>query len=219
MSAILARIHLSGSPVETAVFEKAFRTLNEYGPDGASIWNGDWCALGHQNTAVAPEPEDQPVFEAETVLVADAILDDRSGLVDRLGLPVEARSWPDSRLICAAVRRWGADCPAHLVGDFAFVAVDRARRTIIAARDPIGARPLFVHQDCNTLVLASDLRAFAAFDDIDTSINDEAVVSYLVDPLFPKNQHFLPSHRQVAARPQARCQAWHHYRAHYILAA
>ena len=208
MSAILARIHLSGRPVDPDAFTKAFRTLRDYGPDGAATWIDDWCAVGHQYTAVAPEAEHQPLVDGTTVLVADAILDDRDGLVDRLGLPAEARAWPDSRLILEAVRHWGNECPAHLLGDFAFVAVDRANRSIIAARDPIGARPRSTSTTmASTIVIASDLRAFEAFGDVDTGIDDKAIVSYLVNPILARNRTFFsaleklpPAHTLIARR-------------------
>src|SRR6478672_11943556 len=48
-----------------------------------------------------------------------------------------------SHLILAAYRAWGADCAAHLEGDFAFAIWDGAAKRIVAARDFSGKRTLF----------------------------------------------------------------------------
>lgn len=47
------------------------------------------------------------------------------------------------RLIIEAYRKWGEDAPRHLEGDFAFVVHDPATRSIFAARDALGIRPLY----------------------------------------------------------------------------
>lgn len=47
------------------------------------------------------------------------------------------------RLIIAAYRQWGEETPRHLEGDFAFAIHDPESRTIFAARDALGVRPLY----------------------------------------------------------------------------
>lgn len=47
------------------------------------------------------------------------------------------------RLIIAAYRKWGEETPRHIEGDFAFALHDPATRTIFAARDALGIRPLY----------------------------------------------------------------------------
>ena len=49
---------------------------------------------------------------------------------------------PDSRIILAAYKRWGRECPAKLLGVFAFAVWDRQERTLTLARDHFGIRPL-----------------------------------------------------------------------------
>lgn len=46
-------------------------------------------------------------------------------------------------LIIKAYRKWGEEAPRHLEGDFAFAIHDPRNRSIFAARDPVGIRPLY----------------------------------------------------------------------------
>ncbi len=46
-------------------------------------------------------------------------------------------------LIIRAYRKWGEEAPRHLEGDFAFAIHDPRNRSVFAARDPVGIRPLY----------------------------------------------------------------------------
>src|SRR5690606_12678038 len=68
-----------------------------------------------------------PVESGTWVLAGDVRLDDRQALRGRLrdrepDLPMDA---PDAALLAAALHAWGARAADHLVGDFAFIALDR----------------------------------------------------------------------------------------------
>lgn len=77
-------------------------------------------------------------------VAADARLIRRPELLRELAPEALSPAEPptDAELILAAYRRWGDDCPDRLLGEFAFVLWDEARRTMLCARDPVGARPL-----------------------------------------------------------------------------
>jgi asparagine synthase (glutamine-hydrolysing) len=61
-------------------------------------------------------------------VTADARLDNREDLLRDLHLEAEARDRVvgDVELIARAYGRWGEQCVAHLVGDFAFALWDAA---------------------------------------------------------------------------------------------
>ncbi|WP_163560685.1 asparagine synthase-related protein [Halomonas sp. NO4] len=185
MSAILGRIEFSGREVDPVAFEEALAALDEYGREGRYHWIDGPVALGHQRLDITPESrfDSQPLVEAGLVIVADAILDNRQALCERLAIAREARAClPDSRLILAAYRQWGRDCVDHLVGDFAFAIWDAPRRVLFCARDHIGARPLYYCHHDGVFSLASDRRALLAFDDVPRTIDEPRVATYLCWP-------------------------------------
>ena len=77
--------------------------------------------MGSHLRCFTPESlqETQPYRSDGCAIVADARIDNRDELYDRLGIDSAARAaTPDSALILRAYQKWGEDCTAHLVGDF-----------------------------------------------------------------------------------------------------
>ena len=100
---------------------------------------------------------------AGLAVTASARLDDREALCAALGIPhPERRGLSDGALILRAYRRWGFECPHHLLGDYAFAVWDAEHRTLFCARDHIGARPLYYCATANGIVFASDVNAVLA---------------------------------------------------------
>lgn len=96
------------------------------------------------------------------VVVADASLYDRPGLTRALAAAgVTPDGFTPTELIEAAYRAWGPALAEHLVGDFAFVIWDRRLRRLLAARDPLGMRPLYWSRLGDRVAVASSSRALA----------------------------------------------------------
>lgn len=92
----------------------------------------------------------------DVYVVADATLYYRDDLVRRLAnAGVRTTSQGSADLIAAAALAWDDEAPAHLEGDFAYVAYRVTSRRGHAARDPVGTRPLFHCESARGLVIAS----------------------------------------------------------------
>ena len=96
------------------------------------------------------------------MLAGDLRIDNRSDLRAELALPVDA---PDATIALAAFAKWGDGFANHLVGDFAFVILDRRARRMLAVRDPLGIRPLFYRLGVDHVRCASELRALVETGD------------------------------------------------------
>ena len=90
---------------------------------------------------LAGKPDGDPAasIDDELWIAADVRIDNRSGLLDALGEPAGS----DLALLRAAIRRWGDDWPAKLVGEYAVVVWDARRRRLTCVRDPCGVRCLY----------------------------------------------------------------------------
>lgn len=62
--------------------------------------------------------------------------------LEALGVPF--RSGSDTEVLAAALAVWGARALSRVIGMFAFVALDLANGDFLAARDPLGVKPLYV---------------------------------------------------------------------------
>ena len=105
-------------------------------------------------------------------LAADVRLDNRPELCAELALDgAERAALDDAELILRAYRRWGLDCPAHLLGDFAFALWDEPQQRLLCARDVAGVRPFYYQHTAGRLIFASDLLAMAAHPDVRLTFN------------------------------------------------
>ena len=85
----------------------------------------------------------------------------------------------DGELILRAWRRWGPDCPNHLLGDYAFALWDARRRRLFCARDHIGARPFYYARAGERFVFASAVPAVLAAPGVSDRLDDDFVAAHL----------------------------------------
>lgn len=71
-------------------------------------------------------------------------------------------SGSDTEVVLAAYERWGDDACGRLDGMFAFSIWDPRHASLLLARDPVGIKPLYYHEDASQLVFASEVRALLA---------------------------------------------------------
>lgn len=107
--------------------------------------------MGCHAQHVTPESvhERLPFYDElrDLAITADAIIDNRSELFERLGVEQERRQdMTDSELILLAYDKWRVDAAAYLIGDFAFVIWDAKEHRLYGARDMTGNRTLYIYQ-------------------------------------------------------------------------
>lgn len=162
----IAAIFAPGPPRQEQL-DRMMAAMGERVRDDAGTWARAPFALGAvvlHTTAESLETA-QPHVNEDTglALVMDGYLTNweelRRDLLDR-GAVVRNRS--DAELVLRAYEIWGEECAARLEGEFAIIVADQRRRLVYAARDHQGLRPLFVHQDGDALLLASDIGAIIA---------------------------------------------------------
>ena len=185
MSGICGWVRWDGGPVTRRHLSPMMRAAQHRGPDGRGEWYGRGVGLGHLALHTTPESvhESQPLVdpEGEVALVADARIDNRADLMGRLGIDERGGERPvsDAALILAAYLRWGAECPARLIGDFAFAVWDGRTRSILAARDPFGMRALYFRAEGGGLLFATELKQLLAAPGVSSGIDEVSVGAYL----------------------------------------
>ncbi len=159
-------------------------------------WRGDAPAPGgHGRRALSVDPG------ARLAVAASARLDERGALCDAEGVPHPERAGlADSDLVRRAYSRWGAGCPEHLLGDYAFAAWDARLRTLFCARDHIGARPLYYALTAEHVAFASDVNAVLEAPGVCAELDPAAVATHLVDGRRPFGPHtFFRAVRRLPA--------------------
>jgi len=188
MSAFAVVVDRHGRPAPTAPIGAMMGRLAHRG-EGVTIRSLGAVAVGTRHRASTPEAggEAQAILEDGSRLwvVLDGRLDNRPEVLRALGPdPAPAEPPSDAEIVLAAYRRWGEACFGRLVGSFAIVVVDEARRCVVAARDALGNRTLYHHLDDEALVLGSEEQAVLAHPRVPDTIDERSVANYLaVRPL------------------------------------
>lgn len=181
MSAIGGIINFDGGPVDANLLTQLSANLQSYGPDGGSDvrWNSVGVVYRAFHTNVESRTERQPLISHTGCILAwDGRLDNREELITLLHDQLSTdRS--DNAIVMAAYHKWATTFPQRIIGDFAFSLWDPASRTLLLARDPVGARLLFYYVDKNRLIWSSRLESLLEVPGIKLEINDEYVAGYL----------------------------------------
>ncbi len=111
------------------------------------------------------------------------------------------RSSSDTEVILHAYEEYGAACPSHLNGIFAFAIWDIKRRQLLLARDHFGVKPLYYTVTNNGLVFASEIKAILRHPDVRRVLDFEAFNSFFTyrynpspQTLFKGIKKLIPGH-------------------------
>jgi asparagine synthase (glutamine-hydrolysing) len=220
LSALAAVVAPAGGERRNAL-EAMLRTA-EGAFDAEGTWRGDAAGLAQRARFVTPEegPDAAPLRDEQRdlTLVADVRLDNRDELIralrDTSGVGLSSS---DGDLLLAAYAAWGDRCLPRLVGAFAFALWDGRRRRLLAARDPLGKRPLHYVERPNRLALASTAAQLLALPDVSAEPDPMAMAAYLVaapprlDCSFYRDVRALPPAHALAVEPGRPARTWRYW--------
>lgn len=122
----------------------------------------------------------QPVQQVYSIC-GDIKLYNKKDLCHQLQLPGECDQIDDPALVIEAYRRWGEQVAEHLVGDFAFLLVDRKRQQVVACRDHIGVKHFFFLpvDEGRPFVFSSSLDTLRRHCALANVLNTDYLIAYL----------------------------------------
>ncbi|MBB6735124.1 asparagine synthase-related protein [Cohnella zeiphila] len=188
MSAIAGLIRLDGQDADPADAEALMGAMQSYVADEVRTWRGGPAFLGCRIRRITPDSAAERMPDGSDPtgrlrIAADAILDNRFELFDRLEVPAARRGeMTDSELILLAYRRWGRETPAALVGDFAFMIWDEERRLLFGARDTFGSRSLYYHGNATRFAFCTAMGPLLALDDTPKGLNEAWLAEFMAIP-------------------------------------
>ncbi|WP_371059753.1 asparagine synthase (glutamine-hydrolyzing) [Rhodosalinus sp. 5P4] len=145
---------------DEALAQKMVTKIAHRGPDAVEVVRGRGApvVMAHcRLSIIGPEDGRQPIYDAGDLLVANGEIYNHADLRAILGesaFETESDSESILHLFRAGELRW----VSRLDGMFAFVLATKTR--IIAARDPLGIKPLYMARIGEGLAFASELKAF-----------------------------------------------------------
>ncbi len=152
-------------PIDRKRFTRALDVIRHRGPDGAGEWFSpdQQIALGHVRLAVVdPAGSPQPITNenGSVVAVVNGEFYGYRAIRDSLKRRGHVfKTDGDNEIIVHLYEEHGVKCFEHLRGEFALVLWDQVSRTLLAARDRFGVKPLCYHHDGQALRIASEAKA------------------------------------------------------------
>ncbi|HUT59923.1 MAG TPA: asparagine synthase (glutamine-hydrolyzing), partial [Phycisphaerae bacterium] len=129
------------------------------------------------------------------------------------------RTRSDTEVIVHGYREWGVDVLDHLNGMFGLAVWDEARRQLMLARDPMGIKTLYYHNDSGVLRFGSELRALLAADGVAREVDPDALNLFLRYRYTPAPLTVLkgirklaPGTRLIVHNGAVRLERWWNYR-------
>jgi len=208
MSVQFGRWNFEGQSADPGYIESVSAALAAYGPDSNEAYSNSGVQILYRafHTTKESYREKQPcVSPSGAVITWDGRLDNRALLITDLRDSVSVNS-TDLAIVAAAHDKWGANCFAKLVGDWALSIWNPAHRSLLLARDPIGTRHLYYSFDSEQVTWSTILEPLVRFAGKALSICEEYIAGWF--SYFPATHltpwfgiHSVPPSSSVLLRP------------------
>ncbi len=206
--------------VDRAVLTRMTRSLAHRGPDGEGFFVDGSLGLGHRRLAIVDlsptgaQPMSTP-GGSHWIAYNGEFYNHRAFRERLAARGVTFRGSSDTETLLHLLVDRGVDALADVAGIFGLAFWERDRRTLTLARDPLGVKQVYVHDDGQRVVFASEIKALLACPDVARMVDPEAVNEYLHfhTPLFERT--FLKHVRQLRAGEFMRVSGGGHARRRY----
>ncbi len=144
-----------GIGVPFSLFKKHFDETISRGPDDSRILDTGYGYLGfHRLAIMGLTPEGMQPFTLDgSHLVCNGEIYGYEKWKNALSSKYTFVSGSDCEILLPMYREYGTDMFAMLDAEFALILYDAQTRSYIAARDPIGIRPLYYGYDANRVIV------------------------------------------------------------------
>ncbi len=161
-------------------------TLVHRGPDGAGMMIEGGIGLGHRRLSivdVAHGAQPMTTDDGRSTIVYNGEVFNHPMLMEQLRRDgVTYRTTCDTETVLHLYERHGRDFVSQCRGMFAIAIWDRARRTLVVARDRFGVKPVYyVHDADGTLWFASEIKALVEAGAVRPSLNIAAFPDFLAN--------------------------------------
>ncbi|MBO0602528.1 asparagine synthetase B [Sporosarcina sp. E16_3] len=184
MSAIAGIYHLNGEPINIQHGRDLMKALQKYPADAVQTWHLDSIFLGCHAQWITPESVGEQLpfydYERQCAITADAIIDNRKDLFERLQIESSLQKHiTDSELILRAYYKWNEEAPKFLVGDFAFMIWDQKQQRLFGARDFSGSRTLYYQKSHDKFAFCTIIEPLMTLPFIEKKLNEQWLAEYL----------------------------------------
>jgi len=183
MCGIVGIVRNDKADIDEAVLGRMCAAISHRGPDDDGFYVNGPVGLGMRRLAIIDlKSGQQPIHNQDRtawIVFNGEIYNYRElrDKLEKLGHSFYTNS--DTEAIVHAYDQYGADCPNHLRGMFAFAIWDERTQELFVARDRVGKKPLLYAQVNGQFIFGSEFSALLQHPDIGKDIDFEALNQYL----------------------------------------
>ena len=200
MSVLFGMWNFDGRAVDPEHIANSKRMLEAHAPDGVAtcVKGASLMLYGALHTTDESLRERQPLTSPTgTILLWDGRLDNRAELQNRLDC--SCRRDTDIHVVASTWERQGTHCFEDLIGDWALCIFNHFDRSLVLAKDFLGARPLYYFRRDGFVAWSSLLEPLIALSDHRLAFCDEYLAGWLAG--FPE-AHLTP-YQEIRSVPPA----------------
>ncbi len=204
MCGICGIYNFNGAKIDQSLIKKMADTLVHRGPDDEGYLLAENVGLGHRRLSIIDlNSGHQPIHnEDETIWI---VFNGEIYNFQELRRQLEQKGHrfytnTDTEVIVHLYEEYGADCPAHLRGMFAFAIWDKNRQQILMARDRLGKKPLYYYQDRDNFIFGSEIKAILPHPSVSRIPEPAAIDHFLIYQYIPAP---LTAFKNIRKLPQA----------------
>jgi asparagine synthase (glutamine-hydrolysing) len=186
----------TGAPIDSALLFQMTREVASRGPDGEGFWQAPGVGIGHRRLKIIDltEAAAQPMGNADgSVQLAfnGEIYNFMDLRAELMGMGHKFTSRSDTEVLLCAYLQWGHEMLSHIDGMFAFVVWDARNKSLFAARDRMGKKPLYfavIPRDAGRpplFAFGSELKTLLSVPGFDRTVCPQALRQYLTFEYVP----------------------------------
>ena len=155
------------------------------GPDYQGVWKNDSVVFGHNRLSIIDlsAQANQPMVsvDEDVIICFNGEIYNHAEIKEELvGSQKFRTDHSDTEVIINAYKEWGLEKALQkFKGMFAFALYDIHEQTTYLVRDRMGKKPLYFSQINEKFFFSSEVKALLEAEEIDRTINDEAIYHYL----------------------------------------
>jgi len=201
ISGLISRTRTSDE--DTARVAKMSHALIHRGPDDSGEYQAEHVTLAARRLSIVDvKGARQPLYNEDRslVLVANGEIYNHIALrshLEQIGHRFSTDG--DCETILHLYEEDGIDCVHSLRGMFAFALWDDKQRRLLLARDPMGEKPVYLHESEGRILFASEMKALLRSGLVPFELDPAAIDCYFHYQYVPEPRTALKGVRKLAA--------------------
>jgi asparagine synthase (glutamine-hydrolysing) len=183
MCGIVGVVNLDGARADASLVARMNEAIRHRGPDEEGAYLKGHVGLAMRRLAIIDlAGGQQPIANEDRTcwIVFNGEIYNYRELKKQLeDLGHRFRTDCDTEAIVHAYEQYGADCPRHLRGMFAFAIWDERKQELFLARDRVGKKPLLYAKAGGSFVFGSEFTALLLHPSVGREVDREALHHYL----------------------------------------